>query len=183
MQLLSKKKGTKALQIFLDVDGVLNKESDWNSKFCIDRKCVEVLSDIVTELSRHGTTAELILCSTWRAGKGEEKKKESSAPQYEHLRSVLYEYGLIIHGATPISAKGRQAEIEYYIRRNDVSDYIVLDDDISLFAEPDKLRIYEENWACKARREENSKHGDKRGESPKKMTHPILFQNLHIQMK
>lgn len=40
------------------------------------------------------------------------------------------------------SGKSRQDEIEYYIRRNGINDYIILDDDKSLYTDISKVNIY-----------------------------------------
>lgn len=38
--------------------------------------------------------------------------------------------------------KTRQEEIEYYIRRNNIQNYLILDDDESLFPEKEKIDIF-----------------------------------------
>ena len=40
------------------------------------------------------------------------------------------------------NGKSRQDEIEYYIRRNGINDYIILDDDKSLYTDISKVNIY-----------------------------------------
>ena len=54
--------------------------------------------------------------------------------------------GAVVHGATPISKKGRQAEIEYYIKRNGIKQYIVLDDDPSLFDDLSRITFYKPDY-------------------------------------
>ncbi len=122
------------MHVFLDVDGVLNKESDWRNKYSIDMSCVHALGTLCEEIG----PVRIILISTWRAGIG----KNGDTVQIDSLRNALARVGLSIDGQTPISGKGRQAEIEYYIRRNSVSKYIILDDDRSLFYDPDKMNLY-----------------------------------------
>ena len=41
-----------------------------------------------------------------------------------------------------VNGKSRQDEIEYYIRRNGINDYIILDDDKSLYMDISKVNIY-----------------------------------------
>ncbi len=50
--------------------------------------------------------------------------------------------GIKIEGATPVSNKIRQEEIEYYIRRNGVAEYLILDDDERLFPRPKDVHLY-----------------------------------------
>ena len=77
--------------------------------------------------------------------------------QYDRLCKVLAEYGLTIFDTTPLSNKGRQAEVEFYIRRNQVDDYIVIDDDRSLYEEPDRLCFYEPDYKTGFTREDVGK--------------------------
>ena len=79
------------------------------------------------------------MISTWRAG-ASDKLHESK--QIIDLKCSLEKKGIDIFGYTPLSGKSRQLEIEYYIRRNKVKDYIVLDDDISLFENPENINLY-----------------------------------------
>lgn len=80
-----------------------------------------------------------MLISTWKEG----FNKDNNSPQIQHLIDTLSIYGLTINDKT-ISVKGktRQEEIEYYIRRNNIKDYIILDDDISLYNDISKINIY-----------------------------------------
>ena len=133
----NKSQTKKTLYVFLDVDGVLNKKSDWVNKFYIRDDCVQVLSDLFESINNQWIPY-VILCSTWRAGAG----VNNEAPQYTALKESLIQYGIRIYDTTPLSNKGRQAEIEYYIRRNNVDDYIVIDDDPSLFEFPDRIKLY-----------------------------------------
>ena len=59
-----------------------------------------------------------------------------------NLSVKLEEYGLYIEDSTPITSKTRQEEIEYYIRRHNIVEYIVLDDDESLFPWPERINLY-----------------------------------------
>ena len=136
-RLKSKLQTKKSIYVFLDVDGVLNKKSDWVNKFYIRDDCVQVLSDLLESINNQWIPY-VVLCSTWRAGAG----VNNEAPQYTTLKNSLKQYGIQIYDTTPLSNKGRQAEIEYYIRRNNVDDYIVIDDDPSLFEFPDRIKLY-----------------------------------------
>lgn len=120
---------------FLDIDGVLNKKSDWRTPFFINSLCLNNFSKLI----ENDKEPHIILSSTWRAGYTNKGVMSSSG---NNLCSKLEEYGLHIEDATPISSKTRQEEIEYYIRRHNIVDYVVLDDDELLFPWPERINIF-----------------------------------------
>ena len=120
---------------FLDVDGVLNKESDWRIPFSINKSCLLCFLKLILR----DNNPHIILSSTWRAGytnTGEISERAGN------LSAELKKYGLFIEDSTPLSDKTRQEEIEYYIRRHNISDYVILDDDESLFPWPERINLY-----------------------------------------
>ncbi len=126
------------MTIFFDVDGVLNTKNDWQYKYVINPACIKAFAELVHTLSKT-MPVQLIICSTWRAGIS---KNNEDSKQMQNLQKALSEYNLKISGSTPVSNKGRQAEIEYFIRRNNIQEYIVIDDDPSLFEKPESLMLY-----------------------------------------
>ncbi|MBQ9302338.1 HAD domain-containing protein [Butyrivibrio sp.] len=130
------------MTIFFDVDGVLNTQSDWQYKYVVNPVCAGAFAELIQTLSKR-VPVQLVICSTWRAGIG---KCDADSKQMQNLRAALQRYGLHIADSTPISNKGRQAEIEYYIRRHEIQDYLVIDDDPSLFERPDDLILYTPNY-------------------------------------
>lgn len=120
---------------FLDVDGVLNCESDWERPFSINLEC---LKNFITLLEKD-KDPHIILSSTWRVGYTNTGIVSSKS---NNLMKMLEEFGFRIEGTTPVSNKTRQEEIEFFIRRNNVTDYIVLDDDDSLFPRPSEINLY-----------------------------------------
>ena len=127
--------------IFFDVDGVLNCKADWIARFSLNRNCLDAFGELHRALSEKYLPV-YIISSTWRAGKGD--MKSNDAAQYEMLTDRLLAYGIKVSGSTPISSKGRQREIEYYLRRNcgDTDNYLVLDDDVSLFERPEEIHLF-----------------------------------------
>lgn len=71
----------------------------------------------------------MILSSTWRQGG-------------DNVRDAFMEYGIHIDDTTPVSNKSRQEEIEYYIRRNGIQKYIVIDDDAGLFPRAAEINLF-----------------------------------------
>lgn len=124
---------------FLDIDGVLNNEKDWRRPFTINASCLNCFREII----RHDEEAHIILSSTWRAGIANTGITSGTGGQ---LEKCMAEIGLRIEDVTPISKKTRQEEIEYYIRKNDVSKYLVIDDDETLFSRADEINIYFTNY-------------------------------------
>ena len=128
--------------IFLDVDGVLNKESDWNKKYYVDKNCVACLQKIIQLINKKKYTAKIVLSSTWRAGMG----ATSESLQILELKKQLAAFGIEIADATPVSNQGRQREVLYYIRKHNVSNYLIIDDDESLFEDIGKLHFYKPDY-------------------------------------
>ena len=126
------------IYVFFDVDGVLNCKDDWKIPFTVNKHCVEAFSELIKKL-RKKEEVRLVIISTWRTGIS---RTGNDSEQFLHLKNILSEYGLTIYGSTPVSNKGRQAEVEYYIKRNDVNRYVIIDDDLSLFNNPEALNIY-----------------------------------------
>lgn len=123
------------MHIFLDVDGVLNTESEWRVPYHLDINCISVLNSLISLCKDE---VYVVLSSTWRAGFD---IRNGHTPQIQKLINMINP-NVKGFDKTPQSDKGRQAEIEYYIRRNGVNKYIVLDDDISLFDKPKSLNLY-----------------------------------------
>lgn len=124
---------------FLDVDGVLNNEQDWRKPFTVNASCLSCFKEVISR----DKDAHIILSSTWRTGltvTGATMDKEALLNEY------MARLGLTIEGVTPITNKTRQEEIEYYVRRNGVTKYIVLDDDRSLFPRVAEINIYFTNY-------------------------------------
>ena len=124
---------------FLDVDGVLNNEKDWRKPFTVNASCLSFFKEVISR----DKDAHIILSSTWRTGlavTGATRDKETPLNEY------MTRLGLTIEGITPITNKSRQEEIEYYIRRNGVKKYIILDDDRSLFPREAEINIYFTNY-------------------------------------
>jgi len=107
---------------FLDVDGVLNKEADWRKPYTINAACLENFKKLLS----HDKQPTIVLSSTWRAN-----------------LDIIAQY-IKVDDVTPNTSgrKTRQEEIEYYIRRNDIKKYLVLDDDSTLFPNKERLNIY-----------------------------------------
>ena len=107
---------------FLDMDGVLNRESDWRKPFTVNPACL----DSFRTLLRCDRNPVIVLSSTWRTN------LDAVTPYFR------------VDDITPNTAgrKTRQEEIEFYIRRKGIKDYLIIDDDRTLFSNPENLRIY-----------------------------------------
>ncbi|MCR4798117.1 MAG: hypothetical protein K5853_06665 [Lachnospiraceae bacterium] len=127
--------------VFLDVDGVLNKESDWKIKYSVDEDCVRILGEIRRYALKSYKEVRVVLTSTWRAGLARDGSSLDTR-QLQSLERCLDKEDIKIYGSTPVSGKPRQEEIEYYIKRNRVEHYLVLDDDPHLFPDPKSINLY-----------------------------------------
>ncbi len=123
--------------LFLDIDGVLNRRSDWDKKFYMNPECLQAFDELINKLHKK-YDLRIILSSTWRFAMSNDESDSVLLP----LNTVLHKYNLGIYGSTVKSNKTRQEEIEYYIRRNGVNKYVILDDDASLFPDRSRINIY-----------------------------------------
>lgn len=114
--------------IFLDIDGVLNRSSDWKKMYTLNTECIRCFDDFVKHLKRE---VHIVLTSSWRTGFSYNQK---SLPHILNLERELNKYGLTIYGKTPVSKdNSREKEIQEYIDIFDVKEYIIIDDDTTLF--------------------------------------------------
>lgn len=118
--------------IFLDIDGVLNQLQEWH----IDKACVARLGKICNK-----TKAKIVLISTWRFGYFH--NYSMCTPQVKKLLDVFEDNHIEIQGRTK-DLGDRQKEIEDYINRRGISEYIILDDDKSLYNSIKNLYIVNE---------------------------------------
>ena len=117
--------------IFLDVDGVLNtpsSESRCGEYIGIDDEKVEKLKKIVEK-----TKTEIVLISTWKKyWRKEEKLKPLQDYSATYLDEKLAKQGLKAIDKTKDKADGRYLSrgesILEYVYRNNVENYITLDD-------------------------------------------------------
>lgn len=115
------------MYIFLDVDGVLNKKSDWTRPFSLNPECVKNFVELIGKIP----DAKIVLSSTWRNGIA---RDGSRTAHVEDLMSALSSVGInTIDRTANAPDGGRSKEIEYYLRRHEVDSYIILDDDPNLF--------------------------------------------------
>lgn len=117
--------------IFLDIDGVLNtpsSESRCGEYIGIDDDKVERLKKIVDK-----TKAEIVLISTWKKyWRKEEKLKPLQDYSANYLDEKLAKQGLKATDKTKDKSDGRYLSrgegILEYVYRNNVENYVILDD-------------------------------------------------------
>lgn len=127
--------------VFLDVDGVLNRKADWTRPFSLNPSCVQAFAQLVRKLEKHGTV-EIVLSSTWRAGLAKGSDGSLRTGTGDILGKALQNHGLKVSDATPFSNRTRQEEILYYVRRHGITEFLTLDDDDSLFQDPQAAHLY-----------------------------------------
>ncbi len=114
--------------IFLDIDGVLNNESDGPE---IDLDMVNRLGRIVEE-----TNADVVLSSSWKLGYKSfiEDGYKSYFEKYTTLYTSLKNVGITIRGITPLTSASGPAARPYEIREwlhkyHQIFSYVILEDD------------------------------------------------------
>lgn len=120
---------------FIDVDGVLNRESDWKKPFVLNPECMCNLKKLIDK----DKDPHIILSYPWRQGF---TSVAAMNEKTEILVKLFQEYGMKLDGSTPLSNKSRQEEIEYYIKRKKVKDYIVLNDNERMFPRKNEINLY-----------------------------------------
>lgn len=70
--LFGKPKTKLPLTVFLDVDGVLNRESDWRTAFALNEECVAAFKELIAELQKYYIVKGIVdhtcfLCLTYSA--------------------------------------------------------------------------------------------------------------------
>ncbi|MCR5735768.1 MAG: hypothetical protein K6G22_14265 [Lachnospiraceae bacterium] len=116
------------MYIFLDVDGVLNTESDWARKiYSLNPKCVESFCKLLNSINK----PKVVLSSTWRNGIA---RDGTTAVHVDELIKALEPAGIRYLDKTGVAPDGsRSKEIDHYLRRHPTDSYIILDDDPKLF--------------------------------------------------
>lgn len=126
------------MYIFLDIDGVLNNKEDWKNKYTFNSDCLFNFDLLLQKLKKKYKDIYIVLSSSWRLGVSEEV--------LQPLTNILNKNNVQIVGCTPKSNKTRQEEILYYIKRNGIEKYIILDDDQTLFPDKNAVKIYFTNY-------------------------------------
>ena len=116
------------MYVFLDVDGVLNTESDWGRKvYSLNGDCVAAFCRLLSCLHE----PKVVLSSTWRNGIA---RDGTTAVHIDDLLKALESAGIMSLDKTGVAPDGsRTKEIDYYLRRHPEDRYIILDDDPNLF--------------------------------------------------
>lgn len=111
--------------IFFDIDGVLNKKSQWKKPYSLCDECIKLFSSFTVK-----ECADIILMSSWRSGFMAANSTENS-PQIKELELRFKEYGVQITDKTPIlRGRTRDREIERYLYlHKDIQFYAIIDDD------------------------------------------------------
>ena len=79
---------------FLDVDGVLNRKSDWRKPFTVNQTCVNNFKKLIST----DKDAHIILSSTWRQGLTNTGIRSTGS---DDLLKVFEDVGINIEGANP----------------------------------------------------------------------------------
>ena len=116
------------MYVFLDVDGVLNTESDWERKiYSLNDDCVAAFCRLLSCLRE----PKVVLSSTWRNGIA---RDGTTAIHIDDLMKALEPAGIKTIEKTGVAPDGnRSKEIEHYLSRHQRDNYIILDDDPNLF--------------------------------------------------
>ena len=123
------------MYLFLDIDGVLNRQCQWKKPYSLYEPCFPVLKKIVEQ-----TKGKLILISTWKTGLVIRENmiqkvmvSDDNTEQINRLIKMLMEYDMYLYGKTSnLPGRTREREIERFLYFNP-GQYIILDDDLSIY--------------------------------------------------
>lgn len=104
--------------IFLDIDGVLNTNSD---REILNDK-LKLLSELVSK-----TGADVVLSSSWRYGWNKPELNQPGTRIYR-LKQLLKNNGIVIKDTIGLDLT-KSIQIKNYLNTNMISNYIVLDDE------------------------------------------------------
>ena len=104
--------------IFLDIDGVLNTNSD--RKISNDK--LKLLSELVSK-----TGADVILSSSWRYGWNKPELNQPGTRIY-NLKQLLKDNDIVIKDTIGLDLT-KSIQIKNYLSTNVINNYIVLDDE------------------------------------------------------
>lgn len=127
---------------FFDIDGVLNKSSDWRVKlYSLDKECLRLFCVFVKKYD-----LKPIIISSWRSGFISSGNPNNSI-NIKTLEDILSKYDVQIYSSTPIlKGKSRDYEIKRYLFYHPSEQYVILDDDLSEYEEiPLKLILTDSN--------------------------------------
>ena len=104
--------------IFLDIDGVLNTNSDRE----ISDDKLKLLSELVSK-----TGADVVLSSSWRYGWNQLKLNQPGTRIYR-LKQLLKDNDIVIKDTIGLDLT-KYIQIKNYLNTNMISNYVVLDDE------------------------------------------------------
>ncbi len=118
--------------IFLDIDGVLNRDA---TEIAAPSGCMFVEEELVKKLQHiyYETHAKIVLSSSWRMGWydiASGKTDTHNAADYSALAAKLMSFGIPIDGHTELLYdQSRAGEIRKYLNgEKDVDGFVILDD-------------------------------------------------------
>lgn len=104
--------------IFLDIDGVLNTNSDRE----ISNDKLKLLSELVSK-----TGADVVLSSSWRYGWNQPEKNQPGTRIY-NLKQLLKDNDIVIKDTIGLDLT-KSIQIKNYLSTNVINNYVVLDDE------------------------------------------------------
>lgn len=110
--------------VLLDVDGVLNRKSEWKIPYTLNTDCLDNLKTAVCGMNPH-----IVLISSWRKGFISTENIENT-PQIKKLEKELCKRGLRIDGKAPNRIDNRD-----YLAKRYGENVLILDDDPTEYKE------------------------------------------------
>lgn len=109
--------------LFLDVDGVLNKSSDWAVPYTLNPDCLSIFKECFG-----GMDIKIILVTSWRKG-FISPGNPGNTPQIKKLEQVMSAMGVRVCGTVSHTEPDRLKSIQDFLEAHP-GKYIILDDDL-----------------------------------------------------
>lgn len=112
--------------VFLDIDGVLNKRTDWRKPFSLNNDCIRLFGEAYRG-------SRVILISSWKNG-FISSHNEKNTPQIKDLEKRLDHYDIRIVGKVNDNPY-RDHAVESFVKGHpSIKEYIIIDDDIAEYS-------------------------------------------------
>lgn len=110
--------------VLLDIDGVLNKKSEWKVPYTLNQNCLDNLQKALSKADPH-----IVLISSWRKGFVSSENTENT-PQIKRLEKELSKRGLRIDEKAPDRFDNRD-----YLAKRYGENTLIMDDDPTEYKE------------------------------------------------
>lgn len=112
------------MYVFLDIDGVLNTRKDWGKPFTINPACVKEFCNVFAG-------SRVVLTSSWKNG-FVGYHNPANLDCIKEIERIFDQHDIKIIGKVD-NIENREAAVRAYVNTHKIDQYLIIDDDKSLF--------------------------------------------------